>query len=438
MRNPLVLCLIGLAAVQAAPAEEVREALDARFSKEPSAREAMPAAWSKDLRAKEAPAAAKGAWEAYRKGALALGWDKQIAPQPQTLEELKAMPDDKRPKLTPSSVEADGKTMPYFLVAKGKKPEKGWPLVIALHGGGGTSEKLDNPHGWAVNTREWQAQMMLFERVYPGDALYFIPRMADDNEGRWYYDSNQKIYDHIIRRALLFRDVDPNRIYVTGISEGGYTAYRLPANRPDRFAAACAMAAAEPMENAPPENLRNLPFRCAIGEKDSMFDRIGLARRYFERLDELQKADERGYVHHLDAQAGRGHGIDYAEGPKWMTGFTRDPRPKKIAWTVQKLHNTLDLRNNWLALDEAPASLPAKLEATINGNQVEVRADPDTGLKIRLFLDDRLVNLDEPVQVTLNGKEVFKGKVQRNLATIVKTLESRGDPELIYTGEISF
>jgi hypothetical protein len=94
------------------------------------------------------------------------------------------MPADQRPKLTPSKLEADGKVMPYVLLAKGKKPEKGWPLIIALHGGVGTGEKLANPHAWPVNTREWQAQFSLFERVYPSDSLYFISRMADDNDGR--------------------------------------------------------------------------------------------------------------------------------------------------------------------------------------------------------------------------------------------------------------
>ena len=94
------------------------------------------------------------------------------------------MPADQRPKLTPSKLEADGKVMPYVLLAKGQKSEKGWPLIIALHGGGGTVEKLGNLHAWPVNTREWQAQFSLFERVYPSDSLYFISRMADDNDGR--------------------------------------------------------------------------------------------------------------------------------------------------------------------------------------------------------------------------------------------------------------
>jgi predicted esterase len=412
------------------------KAVEQRFSKDPS--EALPPEW-KETTFPTPDAATKAVdaiWQAYRKGALARGEDKKIAPQPIPLEELKKLTPEQRPKLTPSTLEADGKSMPYFLVAKGKKPEKGWPLVIALHGGGGTGEKLDNPHAWPVNTREWQTQMAFFERLYPDDAMYFIPRMADDNEGRWYYTASQKCYEQAIRRAILFREVDPNRIYLTGISEGGYTAYRLPGNRPDRFAASCSMAAAEPMENAPPENFRNTPFRCAIGENDTMFDRIGLARRFFAKLDDLQKADPQGYIHAFDPQGGRGHGIDYAPGPKWMMQYTRDPRPKKIVWTVQKLHTAYDLRNNWLALDEPPAKPPAKLEADIAENTITLRADD--GLKIRLFLDDKLVDLEKPVKVILNGKPVFEGKIPRNLATIVKTLESRGDRELIYSAEVTW
>lgn len=398
----------------------------------------LDAAWSKAAYASEQQAEEmKGkAWEVYRKAAAAAGEDKLIAPLPPLFEEMMAMPAESRPKIAPSTVSADGKTMPYVLLAKGKKPAKGWPLVIAMHGGGGTSEKLAGPHAWPVNTREWQAQMSLFERIYPADAMYFIPRMADDNEGRWYYDFNQKIFDQVIRRAILFREVDPNRIYVTGISEGGYTAFRWPAHYPDRFAATCAMAAAEPMENAPPENFRNLPIRCAIGENDTMFDRIGLARRFFAKLDELEKNAPGSYVHVFDAQANRGHGIDYKPGPEWMMQFTRNPRPKAITWTVQKLHNTLELRNNWLALDAAPVTLPAKLDAKIEGNTITLTAD--AGLKPRVFLDDKLVDLNQPVKVVLNGKEVFSGKVKRNLATIAKTLSSRGDRELAYTAEVSW
>lgn len=57
----------------------------------------------------------------------------------------------------------------------------------------------------------------------------------------------------------------------------------------DRWAGSCAMAAAEPVDNAPLENFQHVAFRCAIGENETMFGRISLARDYFKGLDELEK-----------------------------------------------------------------------------------------------------------------------------------------------------
>ena len=153
--------------------------------------------------------------------------------------------------------------------------------------------------------------------------------MADDNDGRWWYHYCQAIYDRAIRRAILFRDADPNRVYVMGISEGGYAAFRLGAHMADRWAGSCAMAAAEPMDTSPPENFRNLPLRCAIGERDTMFDRIGLARRFFARLDELQEADgaTNAYVHFFDEQAGRGT----RRGLQGRPGMDRPLRAQPVA-----------------------------------------------------------------------------------------------------------
>jgi predicted esterase len=438
MKSGLIAVLVMYGAVAAA-ADRVEE----WFATDPAARGGTPAAWDAEVfeTRQAAEAAVARVWHHYREGARKLGWDKQIAALPPVLEEMLALPADQRPKLEPAMVEDGGKSMPYVLLAKGKKPEKGWPLVIALHGGGGTGEKLDHPHAWPVNTREWQAQMALFERVYPGDALYFIPRMADDNDGRWYYDYCQRMYDHIIRRAILFREVDPDRVYVTGISEGGYTAFRLPGNQPGRFAAAAAMAAAEPMENAPPENFRNTPLRCDIGENDTMFDRIGLARRFFERLDALRKEDPAGYVHHFEEQKGRGHGIDYAGGPAWMVKQVRDPRPKRLVWTVQALHQTVNLRNAWLMLDEVPSKLPVTLTAEIRGQSILLGAkDKDgaaaDGVKLRVLLDDRLVDLDREVIVSLNGSEFHRGRVKRTLGAIVRATAATGDPGTVFTAEI--
>ena len=172
-----------------------------------------------------------------------------------------------------------------------------------------------------------------------------------------------------------------------------------------------------------------------------MFDRIGLARRMFEKLGTLQKADPQGYLHHFEAHKGRGHGIDYAGGPAWMVKHTRDPRPKKLVWTVQALHHTVNLRNAWLSLDEAPAALPVTLNAAIDGNAIDLTATdkdgkPASGLKLRLFVDDRLLDLDKPVTVTLNGKQVHDGKIPRTWAALARSTAAFGDPGSIFSAEL--
>ena len=421
--------------------------LAAWFLKPEAARGAVPAQVNGTLKN---PAAVKVAvdqvWQAYKAGAVALGWDKDLPPLPPTLEEVKALPADQQPKPSPGRLAENGKEMPFYLLAKGHKGTNGWPLFLALHGGGRSSQKVE-PHGAPKNTQEWQAQVRLFAAMYP-NGLYFIPRMADDNDGRWWYGYCQAIYDRAIRRAILFRDVDPNRVYVMGISEGGYAAYRLGAHMADRWAGACALAAAEPLDTSPPENFRNLPFRCGIGELDAMFDRIGLARRYFEKLDDLARADgaTNAYLHLLDAQKGRGHGIDYRPGPEWIAQFERNPWPRRVVWTAQPLHGLLRRQMYWLALDQAPEKGPLFLDATIVGNTVTLKAEqpgakgariPANGITLRVYLNDHLVDINKSVKLIVNGTVVQDRKVPRRVATLARSLDERGDRCFMFPADMA-
>jgi len=381
---------------------------------------------------------------ACREGGKALGWDKAQPPLPPTLEELQKNP-PKEP-LRPSALKIGEFTMPYVMLAKGEKPKTGWPLFLCLHGGGG-NDQAQGPHAWEVNTREWQAQMALFERVYAPAGIYFIPRMADDRKGRWYLDHNQAAFEQIIRDSILYRDVDPNRVYLMGISEGGYGAIRFAGNRPDRFAATNGMAAAEPLDTSPPENMRNVAMRIDIGEKDTMFDRVGLARRMGERLGELKKDDPGGYDFLVNVQPGRGHGIDYAEGPKWIAQRTRNPLPQRVVWTVRPFDKTVALQRYWLALPEAPQIMPLYLTATLSGNAIAITAEtnaadgkgrtPAAGGSILVRLSDAMLDLDQPVTISVNGKAIAPAKAERRLSVMARTMAERCDPHYTLPAEIT-
>jgi predicted esterase len=438
----LALVLLGLPdSTKAAPPDT--EPLTAWFATAPADRGTPPVP-DQDLSADEVKALTPELWKACQEGAKALGWDQTLPPLPPTLEEMKKNP-PKEP-LRPSVLKIGDFTMPYVMLVKGEKPAAGWPLFIALHGGGG-NDKAAGPHAWDVNTREWQAQMSLFERVYEPAGIYFIPRMADDRKGRWYLDHNQSAFEEVIRDSLLFRDVDPNRVYLLGISEGGYGAIRFAGNRPDRFAATNGMAAAEPLDTSPPENMRNVGLRIDIGEKDTMFDRVGLARRMGEKLAELKKDDPDGYDFLVNVQADRGHGIDYAEGPKWIAERVRDPWPKRVVWTVRPFDKSVALQNYWLALPERPARMPLFLTAEIKDNTIAITAEtesddkqsrvPATEGTLLVRLNDNLVDLDKPVTLTVNGKALPATKPPRRLATMARTLVERHDPNHLFPAEIS-
>jgi len=345
----------------------------------------------------------------------------------------------------PSTVKAGDYEFPYVLLAKGDKPATGWPLYICLHGGGGNG-KAKGPHTWRVNTREWQAQKTLFDRVYKPAGLYFIPRMADDRRGRWWHDHNQIAFEQVIEQAILFRDVDPNRVYLMGISEGGYGAIRFAGNRPDRFAATGGMAAAEPMHTSPPENMRNVAMRIDIGEKDTMFDRVGLARRMGERLDELRAKDPEGYDHAVNVQAGRGHGIDYSLTPKWLAERVRNPRPKRVVWTVQKFDSRVAQQHYWVRLGAKPDDLPWFIDARFDRGDLVVTVErptkdggrePVTSGSLVILLDDRLASLNYNIDIVVNGKGLPPVKAQRSLAVMLRSLAERCDPESCYCAEVA-
>ena len=382
--------------------------------------------------------------EACREAGRAQGWDRELPPLPPTLEEMRKNP-PKEP-LRPGVMELGDYRMPFVLLVKGKKPAGGWPLFICLHGGGGNAD-AKSPHGWEVNTREWQAQMALFERVYEPDGIYFIPRMADDRKGRWYLEHNQEAFERVIRDGILHRDVDPNRVYLLGISEGGYGAIRFAGNRPDRFAATNGMAAAEPLDTSPPENMRNVAMRIDIGEKDTMFDRVGLARRMGERLTELKRDDPKGYDFLVNIQPGRGHGIDYAEGPKWIAQRTRQPLPDRVVWTVRPFDTTVALQRHWLALPEAPVRMPLFLTATITGNAIALTAETTAADgksreaaregSVLVRLNDRMMDLDQPVTLTLNGRPLPSVQPERRLGVMARTMAERCDPNYTFSVELT-
>ena len=124
--------------------------------------------------------------------------------------------------------------------------------------------------------------------------------------------SKQFAWESLFRGALLRDDIDPARLYLFGISEGGYGSQRLASFYADYLAAAGPMAGGEPLKNAPAENLSNIGFSLRTGANDKGFYRDYLTRLTAEALDSLEELYPAGYRHNVQLIEGRGHHIDYS------------------------------------------------------------------------------------------------------------------------------
>ena len=398
-------------------------------------------------------------WDAYRAGVVAaesaqhraLG---ELAP---TMAELRAEAAEGQIRLTTRTMPLREFQMPFRLIRREASgvPAAGRPMFICTHGGGGNG-KVDGPHAWDVNSREWQIQSRFAIRRYSPEGLYFVPRMADDRKGRWRHAHHLDQFELTIRHAILFWGIDPDRVYKLGISQGGFASAIIGAFMPDLFAGINPMAGGVGLGN-PVENLRNLPCFTSVGENDTTFNRVGHAIAWHARLDELHAEDADGYVHHhLDLQAGRGHGIDYRPGAPWMAQHTRNPHPEVIVWTSKRLDGRRRSSMYWLELSGSALRGAIELTARVDRtqNRVDVTAhqrarkdaggDPTqiakqhanatalTDAQVNVLLNDTLLDLDQPVTVTCNGETVFNGPVQRDGATLLETLVRRGDPSYAF------
>ncbi len=310
--------------------------------------------------------------------------------------------------------------MPFEYKIFGEKPKNGRSLFLSLHGGGGAPKK--------VNDQQWQNQLQLYQ---PKEGVYLAPRGPTDTWNLWHQAHIDKFFDRLIENLVVLEDVDPNRVYVMGYSAGGDGVYQVAPRMADRFAAA-AMMAGHPNESTP-LGLRNLPFTLHVGGNDSAYNRNKVAAEWEQKLVELQKGDPDGYVHWAKIYEGKGHWLDREDAAAipWMAKYERNVLPKRVVWRQDDVTHT---RFYWLAVDEKNAKAGTEITASYDKQQIAVEATGVGQLTVRL--NDRMLNLDEPVAITINGNESTTHKARRTIGALTKTLGERGDPKAVFSAEV--
>ena len=319
---------------------------------------------------------------------------------------------ERQEEMETKTITLGDKTLRWLAKTFGEAPATGRSLWISMHGGGNAPTR--------VNDRQWQNQAGLYE---PAEGIYVAPRAPTDTWNLWHEAHIDPLFQRLIDNHVALEGVDPDRVYLLGYSAGGDGVWQLAPRMADRFAAA-AMMAGHPNE-ASLLGLRNLPFALFMGGNDAAYNRNRVATERAAELARLAAADPGGYVHLARIYEGLGHWMNKqdAEALPWMAQFRRQSWPTKVIWQQD---DVVHRRFYWLQLPEDLA-IPDRQQFTATLCEGVVTLTGDVPAALALRLSDRLVDLDQPLTVRVGDRDVFQGKVARQAAAILTSLEERLD-----------
>jgi len=321
----------------------------------------------------------------------------------------------------------DDVDMPFAYKVYGDKPPEGHAipegcsLYISMHGGGGTTEE--------VNDSQWKRHQELYQ---PPKGIYLCPRAPTDTWNIWHQAHVDHVFDRLIENLIVFEKIDPNRVYLMGYSAGGDGVYQLAPRMADRWAAA-AMMAGHP-NNASPLSLRNVAFTLHMGGKDDAYGRNQAAKSWATRLKQLSQEDAQGYLHWVEIYPDKGHWMELEDAAAidWMAVRHRNPWPNSLVWEQHAIYHN---RHHWLAIRPENHRPGTVIPAQRDGQRIDVDSSLDTEVTLRF--NDQMLDLDQPIAVYVGGQRVRNGYVPRTIGVLAHSLAERGDPSSLFSGELT-
>ena len=307
---------------------------------------------------------------------------------------------------------------PYTVKEVGKRPAKGWPLFIAMHGGGGAPAR--------VNDSQWE----IMQRYYKDQAgvmgyKYLALRAPNNTWNGFYADYVYPLIENLVRQMIAFGDVDPNKVFIMGYSHGGYGAFAIGPKIPYRFAAVHSSAAAPTGGETSGKTLRNTRFTFMVGETDTAYGRRQRCEAFAEQIEALKEDHPGEYPVEFLFKPGYGHGgLPDRDMIAAMYDYTRLNQPKNLTW---EMTDSVVDQFDWLSVKD-----PAKgkmVEASIENNHIKVT--PTNLSAVTVWMDSRLIDPGRPVVFHAFG-QTREVDYHPNIKTFCESLRKTGDINLSY------
>lgn len=168
-----------------------------------------------------------------------------------------------------------GGSIPYqFRIPESTSPDQRYPLLVFLHG---ADERGDDnvrqlvgfPRHFISSPNTTDYPMFVLAPQYPShDAWASFPNYPYTAQTSANPTPAARLTIELIEKLLDEYNIDPDRVYVTGLSLGGEGTFDLVSRRPDLFAAAAPICGIADVEKA--DLMKSVPFWVFHGEKDDV------------------------------------------------------------------------------------------------------------------------------------------------------------------------
>jgi predicted esterase len=229
--------------------------------------------------------------------------------------------------LLDSTLCIDGVVRPWVLyVPSGYDPQEPTPLLVRLHGGVGRASITDDPLGYAADDE--------FLPVAEARTWLLLYPFGQDG-ATWWDRVGMANIDDLIRRVKRGYNIDDDRVWMEGFSDGASAAYTHAMVYPSNYAAFVALnghLGVGSLDGDLPlyaPNLRNSPLYAVTTKDDELYPS--------ERMRPTIEMARRAGADILYRQLDGAHDFDYAaaELPRiadFLERHARDPFPHQIVW----------------------------------------------------------------------------------------------------------
>jgi pimeloyl-ACP methyl ester carboxylesterase len=320
------------------------------------------------------------------------------------------MPGDLRRRMTSAGFEGRRYVVHVPEEYRGDEP---FPLIVVLGGGPGranqtaqSASEVARAHGSLV--------------VYP------------EAHGYWWDPAPTASVRALLLEVMGLFNVDTNRVFLTGSSNGGTGAFLYATLWRDRLAAAVPLMGAgvmmferEPLAAA---NVADLPMLFVHGASDEVIP----PRATRETVAAIRRESKDAPVTE-EILPGHGHDLflasDDGRSLRFLEGRTRDPFPRHVRLQTR----TLDYgRAFWLEVAEKDGGM-AELDASIDDRTIRVTARRVR--RLRLLLRRELV-APGPLRVQVNGRDAWSGEVGEDCRMLQESWRATADPYLAHSAAV--